>query len=223
MFVRTVLLYFITVLIMRLTGKRQIGQLELTELVTAFMVSELASMPISNNAIPLLYGVVPALTIVCLETFLSYASVKSHFLRKLLEGSELALIRKGKIDVKLMNRARITVDELKSAMRLAGITSLGSVEYAFLESNGNISVIPKSSEAPATAGDLGINIPEKGVEHSLIIDGEVLEKELRGCGYTNEKLTERIKSEGYASAKEVFYFGADDLGNVFIIGKERKS
>ena len=159
-FLRTVIMYIIIVALMRLTGKRQIGQLELTELVTAFMVSELAANPISDNSVPLLYGIIPAMTLVSLEVFLSYISLKSKTFRRMVAGNALALINKGNIDIKQMNNARITVEELLSAMRSAGISCMSNIEYAFLEPNGTISVIPKASENPPSSMDMGISVSE---------------------------------------------------------------
>lgn len=209
-FIRTVILYLLIVALMRLTGKRQIGQLELTELVTAFMISELASYPISNNSIPLFYGVIPAVTLVCLEVFLSYISIKSRTFRKVIAGSALALVKNGKLDQAQMNRARITLEELISAMRMAGISHLSDVGYAFLESSGTISVLPKAASAPPTASDMSLNVPENGMEHVLIVDGKTDEKELNSLGLEKRWLERKLKENGYTSPQEVFFMGFDD-------------
>jgi len=221
MFIRTVILYVVIVALMRLTGKRQIGQLEITELVTAFMVSELASSPITDNTIPLLYGIVPSITLICLEVFLSYASLKSRPFGKLLEGSELALIKKGRLDEKQMNKARITVEELKSALRTEGIASFSMVEYAFLESNGTISVIPKARELPLPAKYEKSDIKETGIDHAIIIDGKIIDRELEEVGVTKEKVGKMIAERGYKSIREIFYMGIDDGGETYIVGKEK--
>ncbi len=219
-FIRTVILYLLIVALMRLTGKRQIGQLELTELVTAFMISELASYPISNNSIPLFYGVIPAVTLVCLEVFLSYISIKSRAFRKVIAGSALALVKNGKLDQAQMNRARITLEELISAMRMAGISHLSDVGYAFLESSGTISVLPKAASAPPTASDMSLNVPENGMEHVLIVDGKIDEKELNSLGLEKRWLERKLKENGYTSPQEVFFMGFDDGKNLFLIRKE---
>ncbi len=216
-FIRTVILYILIVALMRLTGKRQIGQLELTELVTAFMISELASYPISNNAVPLVYGILPAVTLVCLEVFLSYFAVKSRTFRKLVAGNALMLVRKGMIDKAVLKKARITVEELISAMRMAGISALGDVEYAFLEQNGTISVLPKAAKSPPTAADLAVQVDETGIEHAVIIDGLIDEKELACLGVTHTWLTKVLAQKGIKSEKDVFYMGIDDKKNVFLV------
>lgn len=216
--IRTFILYFLVVALMRLTGKRQIGQLELTELVTAFMISELATNPISNNSIPLLYGILPAIILVTLEVFLSFISLKSRKFRKLIAGSALPLVKKGKIEKAQMNKSRITIEELVSAMRSAGISCMSNVEYAFLESNGTISVIPKASESPPTAKDMNIKVAEPGIEHSVIIDGNINKKELRELGIEEKWVNKKIRESGYKDISEIFYMGVNELKEVYIIG-----
>ncbi len=219
-FIRTVILYLLIVALMRLTGKRQIGQLELTELVTAFMISELASYPISNNSIPLFYGVIPAVTLVCLEVFLSYISIKSRSFRKVIAGSALALVKNGKPDQAQMNRARITLEELISAMRMAGISHLSDVGYAFLEPSGTISVLPKAAQAPPTASDMNLAVSENGMEHALIIDGKADENELKCLGLEKRWLERKLKENGYQTPEDVFFMGLDDSKNLYFVPKE---
>lgn len=221
-FIRTVILYLLIVALMRLTGKRQIGQLELTELVTAFMISELASRPIDDNSVPLLYGIIPAITLVCLEVFLSYISIKSRSFRKLVAGNALALIRKGKLDKDQMNKARITVEELISAMRCAGVSCLKNVEYAFLEPNGTISVLTKTPDSPVTVKDMEINVPEQGIEHPVIIDGNVDYAELKRLGVDEKFIMAKLRENGYRGKSEIFYMGINDLLEVNIVSKEEE-
>lgn len=222
-FLRTIILYTTIVVLMRLTGKRQIGQLELTELVTAFMISELAASPISDNTIPLLYGVIPAVTLVCLEVFLSYAAMKSRTFRRLVTGRPLALVYKGKIDKEQMNKSRITVEELLSAMRCNGVSCMSDIEYAFLEQNGTISVITKSNENPPSAKDLNVKVAEKGIEHSIIVDSDVSTKELEKLGKNKKWLEQKLKENGFKNVNEVFYMGVNELDEIYIIGKEKNN
>lgn len=217
---RTILLYILIVSLMRLTGKRQIGQLELTELVTAFMISELASYPISNNSTPLLYGVIPAVTLVCLEVFFSYASMKYRPFRRALTGNAVPLVRNGKIDQVQMEKARITLEELVSASRMAGVACLADVSYAFLEPSGTISVLPKSEATAPTARDLGRNVNESGTGHPLILDGEVDDRMLAALGLGRQWLLHTLKENGYSRAEEVFYMEINDQKEVFLVRKE---
>ena len=218
--VRTVILYILVVALMRLTGKRQIGQLELTELVTAFMISELAANPISDNSIPILYGIIPGIILVCLEVLLSFISIKSKIVRKMLSGSALALIKKGKLDKEQMKKARITVEELVSAMRSAGTPCMSDVDYAFLEPNGTISIIQKATHIPPSADDMGISVSEQGIEHPIIIDGNINKKELYALGVNDIWLEKKLKENGFKNENDVFYMGVNDLLEVYIVGKD---
>lgn len=219
-FLRTVILYVFVLVIMRITGKRQIGQLELTEFVTAFMISEYATQPVSNSAIPLLYGVIPCVALVSLEVFFSFINIKSRFFKRFTTGNALALIRKGKIDRNQMENARISFDELTSAMRLSGLSSLSDVEYAFLEPNGTISIIPKARSAPPSANDLNTAVSECGVEHSVITDGKLNAKELPAACEDKEEIYGILSENGFESEKDVLYMGIDDAKNVYIVKKD---
>ena len=221
-FVRTVILYLIIVILMRITGKRQIGQLELTELVTAFMISELAAGPISNNSIPIFYGILPAVILVCLEVFLSFLSLKSLKFRTLLSGRALVLVRKGKPDKEQMNKARITLEELMSAMRCSGVSCLKNVEYAFLEPNGTISIIPKAGASPPSANDMNIKVSDEGIEHPLILDGIINKRELDVICKDEAWLENKIKEAGYKGKEELFYMGVNDLWEVYFVRNEDK-
>ena len=219
-FLRTIILYLLIVILMRLTGKRQIGQLELTELVTAIMISELAASPISDNSIPLLYGVIPAITLVCLEVFLSYLSLKSRTFRKMVAGKALPLVNKGKIDKTQMNKARITLEELLSAMRCNGVSNVADIDYAFLEPNGTISIITKAQKSPPSADDLKVKVTETGIEHSIIVDGNVSKEELQNMGKDKNWLKKTLKENGFTSKNQVFYMGINELEEIYIIGKD---
>lgn len=219
-FIRTIILYLLIVLLMRLTGKREVGQLELTELVTAFMISELASIPITDNNIPLLYGVIPTITLVCLEVMLSFLCIKSRIMKKIFSGNPSMIIRNGVIDTKAMNDARFSLPELMSALRVAGYYSLSEVNYAILEPNGTLSVVPYAGERPPSGNELSLSVPDKGMEHILITDGQVNSKELTKLGLNNSWLYSQLSKNGCKSEKDVFFFGVNDSKEVNIIRME---
>ena len=220
-FCRTILLYLLIVLLMRLTGKREVGQLELTELVTAFMISELASIPITNNNIPLLYGVIPTVTLVSLEVFLSYLCIKSKLMKKLFSGLPAVLINKGKVNQKEMNSSRISLPELMSTLRVLGYSALSEVNYAILEPSGNLSVIPMAGDRPPTGNEMSLSIPDKGMEHILISDGVLFQKELDACSVNHSWLESQLAKNNCPDIKNVFYFGVNDAKDVNIILKEK--
>ena len=220
-FLRTVILYVILVLLLRLSGKREVGQLELTELVTTFMISELAALPITNNNIPLLYGIIPVVTLVCLEVFLSFAGVKSTFFAKLVSGTPAILVRKGKVNKKEMYNSRISLCEPMSSLRVMGISHISDVEYAILEPSGKLSVIQKGKDMPPSREEMNIPAVEKGIEHILIADGKVMENNLTECGLNDKWLRKTLKNHGLSTEKEVFFMGVNDARTVTIIKAER--
>ena len=134
--IRTVIIYVSLILIMRFLGKRQIGELQLSELVTALLLSEVASQPLTNASAPLLYAIAPVLTLVCLEIILSFICTKSAPIKSLLEGKPSMVISRGHIQQKEMLKIRMTAEDLLSALRLKDISSPDEVEYAYLEQNG---------------------------------------------------------------------------------------
>lgn len=220
-FIRTVILYVLLVLLLRLSGKREVGQLELTELVTTFMISELASTPITNNNTPLLYGIIPAATLVCLEVFLSFAGVKSAFFARLVSGTPAILIRKGKISKKEMYNSRISICELMSSLRVMGISQISDVEYAILEPSGKLSVVQKAKDLPPSREDMKLRAVEKGIEHILIADGKIMEHNLSECGLDYKWLCKTLESHKVSSLKEVFFMGINDARTVTVIKSEK--
>ena len=154
--IRTVILYLILIVGLRLTGKRQIGELEPIELVLTMLLSDLASVPMQNFGIPLLNGLVPIVTLLSLSMLLSWCSLHSVRFRSLVCGEPAVIIRDGKLEQAAMRRNRLTLDELLEALRAQGVTSLGDVKYAILETSGQLSVLLRTDCQPATPSQLGL-------------------------------------------------------------------
>lgn len=218
---RTVIVYLILVGTMRLMGKRQLGELEVSELVTTLLVSEIASLPIENPAIPIVYVIIPLVTILTLEVSLSVLLLKCPLLKNLASTRPSILIRHGKLDQREMQRIRITLDELVSEVRQAGIASLEEVDYAILEQNGKISIIPKRSAQPPSAKDMSLSPAESGIVHILVEDGRLnrYNMELMHVDLSDIKAYLEKKR---LSVEEVFFLGIDDAKEFYIIKKERK-
>ena len=178
-YMRTIILYTALILAMRLLGKRQIGQMEPSEFVVAMLVADLASIPMQNNAIPLVNGLVPILTVMGLELILSHLSLKSIRLRKLLCGKPVILIDNGKIIQENLRRTQVTLDELSGHLREKDVLDIQTVQYAILETNGNLSVFPYPSEQPATARDAGVKAAKQYLPITLISDGRLLADNLK--------------------------------------------
>ena len=150
LFIRTIVLYGLVIVALRLMGKRQIGELQPSELVVAIMISDLACVPMSEASVPLLYGIVPIFTMVISEILLSYACLKSQKLRLLLSGRPQILVRNGKLCFKEMTKSRVNTDDLLEELRKNGYYSLNDVDTVILETGGSITVIPSSSAMPPT-------------------------------------------------------------------------
>ena len=173
-FIRILLIYILLILTMRFMGKRQIGQLQLSELVTTILLSELAVQPITDENIPISFAVIPIATLISLEIIISFAVTKISFLKPIFDGKPSILINRGNIDLKEISRVRISMEEFLSQLRIAGIADISDVDYAILEQNGQLSVIPKRSESPPTSSELSKNVRETGISHALIVDSKTL-------------------------------------------------
>jgi len=218
---RTVLIYVLLVATMRLMGKRQLGELEVSELVTTLLISEIASLPIVDKSIPLMYAVIPLVTVLTLEVSLSMLLVKCPKLKGMVSARPSVLIRRGKINQQELRRIRISLDELISEVRQAGISSLADVDYAILEQNGKISVLPRRSAQPPSATDIHVKVTESGLVHVLIADGNVDHHNLRLLGLGEDWIKKALADKGL-SAREVFFMGRDDAGKLYWIKKEEE-
>jgi len=210
--VRITVMYLSSIVIMRLAGKKEVSQLELSELVTSFMVSEIACMPITDPEVPLYEAVVFSVAVVAINYVISKLSIRIPVIKHIVAGKPEFLAVKGKIDKKAMYKAQVTLSELVSAMRKEGISSIEKINYAVLEPDGNISVIPfKDLPSEEEAEN------KNGLQHMLIIDGKINKSELEIFGYSEKWLMKRLRAYGKNDVKEVFFFGVDDMGNEVIL------
>ena len=181
-YIRTILLYLILIAVIRLMGKRQIGQMEPSEFVVTMLVANLAAIPIQDGEVPLLTGAVPLLTVLGLELVLAAASLRSITLRRLLCGKPVILIENGRILQQNLRKTRITLDELTGHLREKDVLDLQAVQYAILETNGNLSVFPYPKERPATAAEAGIQARKQYLPITVISDGKILKDNLKKAG-----------------------------------------
>ncbi len=223
-FVRTILLYFIIMLGLRLMGKRQIGELEPTELVLTMLISDLAAVPMQDFGIPLLNGVVPIITLLALSMLLSYGCMRSIRLRRLVCGSPTTLIKNGVLQQSAMRANRFTLDELIEELRSQGVTDLMSVKYAILETDGQLSVLLYPAEQPATPRQLGRAVKDDlFLPQVLINDGRVLDSALTYRGLSRSWLMQSLAERGFHRADEILLFTIDDAGKILCIQKEETS
>lgn len=214
-FIRTLILYFLILISMRIMGKRQLGELELSEFIVAALVADLAATPLQDIGVPLINGVVPILTLFCLEIIIAGISLRSVKARKFIFGKPEILIKNGKIDSEKMRLNRFTLDELMQELRAQGLSDTSQIEFAVLETNGSLSVILKQSEQPVTAGQMGMQSEDTGYTHIIINDGRVLDGNLGLLGRDRRWLNSELKRQGVKSAESVYLLTLSDSGKVF--------
>ena len=220
-FARTVILYFLIMIGLRIMGKRQIGELEPSELVLTMMISDLATVPMQDFGIPLLAGVIPILTLLALSMLLSQLSLSSLRFRRLVCGTPSVLIREGVLQQEAMRKDRYTLDELLEELRGQGICDIGDVKYAVLENSGQLSVLPWARCQAPTAQQLGLEAEEDVTLPAVLInDGRLLRRNLEAQGLDEAWLREALRKEGLTSHREVFLMTLDETGRVVCVKKE---
>ena len=219
-FFRTIILYMVLIIGLRLTGKRQIGELEPNELVLTMLLSDLAAVPMQDFGIPLLSGVLPIVTILCLSMLLSWLSLRSVHFRTLVCG-EPTVIRNGKIQQQAMRRDRLTIDELMEELRCQGVTDLKTVKYAILETSGQLSVLLYPAQQPLTPQQSGVTVADDLFLPRVIInDGRLLCDNLRAAGREEKWLQDQLRKAGTSRVGDVFLLTVDESGAVVCILKE---
>lgn len=215
---RTIILYLVMILSVRLMGKRQIGQMEASEFVVAMLVADLASVPMQDNAVPLLSGVVPLLTVVGLELLLSFLVLKSVHVRRILCGKPVILIENGKINQDNLRKTRLTMDELMSHLRQKDVLDLEAVQYVILETDGNLSVFPYPEQQPASAADAKITVKKLSLPVTIINDGVLSQEDLRRAG-KNMVWLKKILGKHKARQENTLLLSVDGEDHVIWIGK----
>lgn len=218
--IRTIILYLVIIAGIRLMGKRQVGELEPSELVLSLIIADLAAVPMQDYGIPLLTGVVPILALLALTMILSVLTMKSVRFRAILCGRPSIIIQDGTVNQTEMARNRLTVDELLEELRSRGFTDLTAVKYAILETNGQLSVLPYAEQKPPTAKQLKVKATESGLPLVIISDGRLLEHNLTALGRDRTWLQEQLAQRGCFSHKQVFMLLVDQNDAVYLAKKD---
>ena len=205
LFLRTIILYFSMIFAMRLMGKKQVGELQPSELVVSIAISDLASIPMQDMNQPLLSGLIPIATLMCMEVMLSFISLKSRKIRNALTGTPCILISHGKISEKELKKLRYSISDLTEELRTAGYSDIRDVDYAVLETTGALNIIPVADKRPLTPGDLGLCVSSSKLMITVIADGKVLSDSLKGTNHDENWLFSELKKQGVKNAGEVFY------------------
>ena len=181
-FFRAIVLYVIVLIVMRLMGKREIGQLQPFELAISIMIADLASLPMTETGVPISNGIIPILGLLVMHLTISMLNMKSTKAREIICGKPSILIFRGKVDQKVLKKERFTINELEERLRDNNIFNIGDVEYAVLETSGQVTVIPKPNKRPATPEDFNIEPKYEGIPYDLVVDGKVMYDNLEKLG-----------------------------------------
>lgn len=218
-FIRTLVLYFAVLISMRLVGKRQLGEMEISEFIVAALVADLAASPLQDIGIPLLNGLIPIAVLFCLEVIIAGVSMRSVKLRGIVFGKPSIIIDNGKICIPEMRKNRFTPDELMQELRSQSVNDITTVEYAILETSGQLNIILKSDYQPLTAKSIGITLPDAGYPHIIINQGRILDNNLRLLGRDEKWLKKQL---GNKSPQDVYLFTLTETGTVFCQAKEQE-
>lgn len=205
---------------MRLLGKRQLGEMELSEFVLAALIADLAAHPLQDIGIPLINGLVPILTLFCCEVLISGATLKSVRLRSLFFGRPSVLILRGKVIQRELRKNRFSLDELMQELRNQGVLDISKIEYGILETDGRLNVILYASESPVTPAMLNIETSRDAYPAIIINDGHVMETNLRHLGRDMNWLTKQLNERGVHSPSDVFLMTLNKSGQIYYAAKE---
>ena len=213
-FFRSIILYIIVLVVMRLMGKREIGQLQPFELAISIMIADLATIPMAEIGIPIFNGIIPILGLLFMHVIISVINLKSMKLREIICGKPQILIYRGKIDEKALKKERFTINELQEKLRGNGVANLGDVEYAILETSGDVTVIQKPDKRTTIPADFNIQPEYEGISYDLVIDGRIMEKNLNSIGKNIVWLKKQVEKFGF-KPEEALIVTLDGKGQIF--------
>lgn len=218
-YLRTIILYTLLIAVIRLMGKRQIGEMEPSEFVVTMLVANLASIPMQDEGIPLFSGFVPIVTVLAMELVMSALSLKSIFFRRLLCGKPVILVENGKILQENLRKTRVTLDELTGHLREKDVLDIEAVQYAILETNGNLSVFPFPKDRPASAKEAGIQAKPQYLPLTLVSDGKLLSDNLKKANKDLAWVNKTLKSH-QADLESTCLLTVDGADHIFFCRKE---
>ena len=218
-FFRAIVLYIIVLVVMRLMGQREIGQLQPFELAISIMIADLASIPMTEIGIPITNGIIPILGLLIMQLIISIINMKSIKAREIICGKPRILIYRGKIDEKALIKERFTINELEERLRGNNIMNLGDIEYAILETSGQVTVIPKPEKRNVIAEDLNITPEYEGIPYDLVVDGKVMNKNLKKIGKDYNWLKKEVRKFNM-NPEEALIVTYDGKGQIFCQKKE---
>ena len=218
-FIRAIFLYIIVLIVMRLMGKREIGQLQPFELAISIMIADLASIPMADSGIPITNGIIPILGLLVMHLIISVINIKSIKAREIICGKPSILIYRGKIDEKVLKKERFTINELQERLRGNNVVNIGDVEYAILETSGQVTVIQKPNKRTTTPEDFDIMPEYEGIPYDLVVDGKIMYDNLKIIEKNYEWLKKQIEKFGF-KPEQALIVTLDGTGRIFCQKKE---
>ena len=220
-FFRSIILYIIVLIVMRFMGKREIGQLQPFELAISIMIADLATIPMSEIGIPIFNGIIPILGLLLMHIIISGINLKSIKAREIICGKPRILIYRGKIDEKALKKERFTINELQERLRGNNVFNLGDIEYAILETNGEVTIIEKPEKRGVKIEDLKLDVEYEGIPYDLVIDGKVMEKNLKTIGKDKIWLEKELQ-KFHVRPKDALVVTIDGKNKIFCQKKEKR-
>lgn len=220
-FIRAILLYSLVLVVMRFMGKREIGQLQPFELAISIMIADLATTPMAEPGTPITYGIIPILSLLVMHLLISTINIKSIKMRGILCGKPSILIYRGKINEQALKKENFTINELQERLRGNNIFNLGDVEFAILETSGQISVITKPGKRNVTLDDMKIDAEYEGIPYDLVVDGKVMVDNLKKLSKSREWLDKEVRKFDM-KPEEALVVTLDANGKIFCQKKESK-
>lgn len=221
-FLRVLLIYITVLIFLRLMGKRQIGEMQPYEVVITLIIADLATLPMSDTNIPLLHGIMPLAILVLIHYVITILTRKSVKIRRLMSGKPVVVISPNGIEYQALKDLNMNVDDLMEAIRQGNYYSFDQILYAIVETNGKISLIPTSANAPATSHDVGVNNPPAKLPHILISDGKIMKDELHAIHMDKKKLDNILKILKIEDKKQLIIFTIDNEGKVYFQEKNKQ-
>ncbi len=217
--IRTVILYLIVIFALKIMGKRQISDLQTSELVITILISNIAAVPMQDTAQPLLSGIIPIAMLICCEVLISFFMLKNSKIRELVCGKPIVIIEEGKIKQSALKHLRITTEDLMEQLRQVDVFSLGDVWFAIMETNGQLSVLKKSEKQPPDAQTLGIKVSPGTIDTVIVSDGNIADNSLRICGLDKNWLYETLEKEN-TKVEDIFIMTSNKSKKYTLIKKE---
>ena len=214
-FIRVLIIYITVLVFLRLMGKRQIGEMQPYEVVITLIIADLATLPMSDSNIPLLNGILPLAILVLLHYFITLLTRKNAKIRRIISGQPIVVISPKGLEYKAMQQLNITIDDILEMLRQNGYPTFDQIQYAIIETNGKISVIPKSENAPATAQDVGAQNQQPQIPSIIISDGKMMKSQMQEINLDVEKLKKLLNHLNVKSVKELIILSLDESGKLY--------